>query len=181
MTQLAFMCSSDNFSLCAVPIVFRDACAFVIKHHRHHIPPQGWKFGIAAMWGDRMVGVCMLGRPVARKLDDGLTLEITRLCTDSSVKNTASFLLGRAQRAVFAMGYRRLITYILASERGTSLRASGFIEVGRVTGRSWSVPSRPRTDKHPVTDKLRFEALNKEMKGLQSIDTSKYQKECIHG
>jgi hypothetical protein len=140
----------------AAPIAFADAAAFVRDQHRHHTPPAGHKFSIAAMAGDRLVGVVIVGRPVARRRDDGVTLEVTRLCTDGT-KNACSFLYGAAARAAFALGYRRIGTYTLKSEPGTSLKAAGWRLIGETPGRSWSVPSRPRDDKHPIEPKLIWE------------------------
>ena len=139
-----------------VPINFDEAVAFVRQHHRHHQPPIGCKFSIGAAVDGEIVGVVMVGRPVARALQDGWTAEVTRLCTDGT-PNACSFLYAAAWRAVRAMGYKRIGTYILASEDGTSLRAAGWRIVGRTKGRSWSTPSRPRVDKHPTQDKLRWE------------------------
>lgn len=139
------------------PITFVEANAFIAMHHRHHLPPVGWKFGIAVSDVDRVCGVIAIGRPVARHFDDGWTLEVTRCCTDGT-KNAASMLYGAARRAIQAMGYRRLVTYTLASESGTSLKASGYREVWTVPGRSWSCKSRPRVDKHPTEDKTLWEA-----------------------
>ena len=107
------------------PITFREAADFVTTHHRHHTPPVGWKFGVAANDGDHIVGVVIIGRPVARSLDNSWTLEVTRCCTDGT-KNAASMLYGAAWRATKALGYRRLITYTLASESGVTLLASGW-------------------------------------------------------
>lgn len=140
------------------PISYREACAYVAEHHRHHQPPQGWLFGCAANDGERVVGVVMVGRPVARHLDDGWTAEVTRLCTDGT-KNTASALYGAAWRAAKALGYRRLITYTLAEEGGASLRAAGWREVGARGGGSWDRPGRPRVDKAPTGMKTLWEAL----------------------
>jgi hypothetical protein len=142
--------------LSIAPIDFDAAAAFVLEHHRHHTPPVGHKFSIAAMNGETLVGVAMIGRPVARGRDDGLTLEVTRLCTDGT-KNACSFLYGAAARATFALGYRRIGTYILKREPGTSLVAAGWKLIGEVKGRSWSCKSRPRIDKHPTEPKLLFE------------------------
>lgn len=141
------------------PITYPEAAAFIAAHHRHHLPPQGWKYGIAVNDGENVRGVVTVGRPVARHLDDGLTLEVTRCCTDGA-KNAASMLYGAAWRAAKALGYKRLITYTLDTEPGTSLRAAGWRQVGRVAGRSWTTPSRPRVDKHPLQDKLRWEAVS---------------------
>lgn len=140
----------------AAPIDFSDAADFVRLHHRHHTPPVGHKFSIAAMVGDVLAGVVIVGRPVARRRDDGLTLEVTRLCTTGH-PNACSFLYGAAARAAFALGYRRIGTYILKREPGTSLAAAGWKLIGETPGRSWSVPSRQRLDKHPLEPKLLFE------------------------
>ena len=139
-----------------VPINFDEACEFVVRHHRHHGKPVGHKFSIAAASGGEVVGVVIVGRPVSRKLDDGWTLEITRCCTDGT-KNVCSKLYAAAWRAARAMGYKRIVTYILDTESGRSLAAAGYREVASVYGRSWSCQSRPRVDKHPLQGKLRFE------------------------
>lgn len=141
----------------AVPIGWREAKAFVERVHRHHFSPQGWKFGVGAEKGGELVGVAMIGRPVARMLDDGQTAEVIRLATDGT-RNACSFLYARSRRAAFELGYRRVITYILASEPGTSLRAAGWRLVGDAGGGSWSRPSRPRKDKAPLEPKLLWEA-----------------------
>lgn len=138
------------------PIDFKDAAAFVRQLHRHHTPSVGHKFSLAAMLGDELVGVAVIGRPVARRRDDGRTLEVTRLCTNGH-RNACSFLYGAAARAAFALGYSRIGTYILKREPGTSLVAAGWKLIGETPGKSWSVPSRPRSDKHPTEPKLLFE------------------------
>jgi hypothetical protein len=137
-------------------IEFRDAAAFVSVHHRHHTPAQGHLFSLAAYEGERLCGVAIVGRPVARHRDDGLTAEVTRLCTDGT-KDACSFLYGRAAKAALALGYRRIGTYTLKSEPGASLRGAGWRVVSEVQGRSWDTPSRRRTDKHPTADKLLWE------------------------
>ena len=139
-----------------VRIELAEANAFVAEHHRHHKPVVGHRFSIGAVLGDQLVGVAIVGRPVARMRDDGLTAEVTRLCTDGT-KNACSFLYGACARAAFALGFKRIGTYILASEPGTSLTAAGWRLIGEVRGRSWTTPSRPRVDKHPTQDKLLFE------------------------
>lgn len=142
--------------LTAAPIDFAQAAEFVREHHRHHTPPVGHKFSIAAMCGAELAGVVIVGRPVARRRDDGLTLEVTRLCTLGH-PNACSFLYGAAARASFALGYRRLGTYTLKSEPGTSLRAAGWKLIAETPGKSWSVPTRPRDDKHPLEPRLLWE------------------------
>lgn len=144
-------------SLRTVPMDLEGANEFVARHHRHHGVVAGHKFSIGAIAEDALVGVVIVGRPVSRRLDDGATLEITRLCTQGH-KNAASFLYGAAARATFALGYSRIGTYIRQDEAGTSLKAAGWRLVGETPGRSWSVPSRPRKDKTDLIPRLRFEA-----------------------
>lgn len=140
-----------------IPLPLDEANAFVRKHHRHHPPVIGAKFciGVADEGGD-VRGVAIVGRPVARGLDNGMTLEVTRVATDGA-KDACSMLYGACRRATFALGYTKLVTYTLASESGVSLRAAGWKVLGEVKGRSWSCKSRPRVDKHPTQDKLRWE------------------------
>lgn len=144
--------------LTLVPITIGDASVYVKQKHRHHKPPQGGLFAVACAieCEDVPCGVAIVGRPVARMLDDGWTAEVTRLCTDGS-RNACSMLYGAAWRACRALGYRRLITYTLPEEGGASLRASGAKLIGEAGGGSWGVPSRPRVDKHPLQKKLRWE------------------------
>ena len=141
-----------------VPITFKEACEFIEKHHSHHCSPQGWKFGIGLLKENSLVGVITIGRPVARLLDDGLTLEVTRCCTDGS-KNVASKLYAAAWRAVKNMGYTRLITYTLVTEKGICLKAAGWHLVGQCGGGSWNRPKRFRKDKHPIIQKNLWEAV----------------------
>lgn len=141
--------------LLLVPIEFAEACAFVRQYHRHHKPPQGHKFSLALAGEDRIVGVAMVGRPVSRWLDNGWTLEVTRLCTDGTA-NACSMLYAACWRVVRELGYRELITYILDSEKGVSLRAAGWRCVGKAGGKSWNTPSRPRVDKSPRQLKIKY-------------------------
>lgn len=143
-----------------------EANAFVAEHHRHHKPVIGHLFSLGAaalrrdptdgLLKDAIVGVAIVGRPVARMRDDGVTAEVTRLCTDGT-KDACSFLYGACARAAFALGFKRIGTYILASEPGTSLTATGWRLVGQSGGGSWSRADRPRIDKHPTQAKLLFE------------------------
>jgi hypothetical protein len=144
-------------SLSIQPIKWDEACRFITDHHSHHKPPQGWLWGIAVNDGEKVVGVAMVGRPVARRLDNGWTVEVTRLCTDGT-KNAASKLYAACRRASNALGYRRLITYTLATESGCCLKAAGWKPICLAGGGSWDVPSRPRVDKHPTAQKMLWEA-----------------------
>lgn len=137
-------------------ITISDASEFCAQHHRHHRPPVGGLFAVSVHDDAAVRGVAIVGRPVARLNDDGWTAEVTRLVTDGA-RNACSMLLGACWRAARALGYRRLITYTLANESGASLRAAGWRIVGEVRGRSWSCKSRPRVDRNPSQDKLRWE------------------------
>jgi hypothetical protein len=143
-------------SLRVVPCTQRQAKAYVRDNHRHNTPPQGGLFALAAMDADRLCGVVIVGRPVARGLDDGVTVEITRCCTDGT-RNACSLLYGRARRAAFALGYRRVVTYTLAEENGASLRAAGMTPWGYTRAEDWSRPSRPRA-LAPKQMKIRWES-----------------------
>lgn len=144
--------------LTIVPCPPDEANAFVKQYHRHHRPPQGCKFTLAVADEDMKIrGVAIVGRPVSRTLDDGWTLELTRTATDGC-PNACSALLGAAWRATRAIGYRRLVTYTLQSEPGTSLIAAGWKCVGEAGGGTWDRSDRPRIDKHPTQAKFRWEA-----------------------
>lgn len=125
-----------------IPINLKEANAFVERNHRHHKPVVGHKFSIGASDGERVIGVAIIGRPVSRHLDDGWTLEVTRCCTDGT-RNACSLLYGAAWRAARAMGYRKVITYILSSEHGSSLKASGYKCIGQAGGLRWTGKRRP--------------------------------------
>jgi hypothetical protein len=125
-----------------VPVTFRQACAFIAQHHRHHKPPAGMKFCLGISVDGELAGVATVGRPVARAYDDGLTLEVNRTCTNGG-RNINSMLYGAAWRAAKALGYRRLITYTQAGETGASLRAAGWQIVAELPARpSWAESSR---------------------------------------
>lgn len=134
------------------PISLKEANAFVEQHHRHHKPCTGCKFCVAAVEDEKIVGVAICGRPVSRHLDNGKTLEINRLCTDGT-ENACSKLYGACTRIAREMGYHKVITYILASENGASLKASNFICEGEAGGEMWTgcrrrdngVPYEPKT------------------------------------
>lgn len=155
--------------LLIVPVSLDEANMFVRVHHRHHSTVRGAKFCVAV--ARRMAnlnetfpipthticGVAIVGRPVARMLDDGWTLEVTRTCTDGT-KNANSALYGACRRVAFALGYRKIGTYTLPSESGISLAAAGWKCLGEAGGGSWNRESRPRIDLHPTQTKLRWEA-----------------------
>jgi hypothetical protein len=139
------------------PVTLREARAYCNRHHRHHRAPQGGLFAIAcADQSGTMRGVVIVGRPVSRMLQDTWTAEVTRLATDGT-KNVCSLLYSAAWRAARAIGYRRLVTYILSTEPGTSLRAAGWRCVGQTSGGTWNRQDRPRVDMHLLQAKFRYE------------------------
>lgn len=136
------------------PITFKEACAFINLYHRHHKPTVGCKLCIGAYDNGKLCGVAVTGRPVSRHYDDGLTLEINRLCTDGT-RNACSLLYGACVRVARDMGYHKVITYILESENGASLKASNFICEGKAGGKHWT----GERDKHqdiPAEYKMRW-------------------------
>jgi hypothetical protein len=143
-------------SLQVVPCNIDEANAFIERVHRHHGPLPGGKFAVAVADEEKVVGVALVGRPVSRMRDDGFTAEVTRLATDGT-KNACSMLYAASWRAARAMGYRRIGTYILGTEPGTSLQAAGWKLIGEAVGGSWSRSPRPRVDKAPLQGKLLWE------------------------
>lgn len=129
-----------------VPVDWTMAQQFCQSWHRHHkTPPPGYKWchGVATD-DDVLVGVAIVGRPVARPFDDGLTVEVNRTITDG-YRNANSMLYAAVARAAFAKGYRRVVTYNEESESGSSLRAAGYRVVAqRPPRKGWDTPSRPR-------------------------------------
>ena len=101
-----------------------------------------------------------MGRPVSRYLDNGLTLEVNRLCTDGT-KNACSMLYAAAWRAARAMGYQKIITYTLDTENGASLRAAGWTCAGLAGGKRWTGSRRPAADLYPAQMKYRYEKTSK--------------------
>jgi hypothetical protein len=127
-----------SVSLRIIPVTLEQANDFVRRFHRHNKPVVGHKFtvGVAEFVERERVpsgphgafelrGVAIAGRPIAPKLDDGMTIEITRVCTDGT-RNAASMLYGACRKIARAMGYDRIFTYTLPEEGGASLRAAGF-------------------------------------------------------
>jgi hypothetical protein len=150
-------------SLETVPITMQEANLFVAEHHRHHGPTVSGLWATACSLVEdreepRICGVAIIGRPVARVLDNGWTVEVTRCCTDGT-PHAASKLYGAARKQAVAMGYRQIITYTLEGEPGTSLTAAGFTAEHLVRGKTWHTPSRPRVDKHPTIPKVRWAGL----------------------
>lgn len=158
------------------PIGLKAANRFVEVNHRHHKKVAGHKFSICACRGDVIVGVAICGRPVSRHMDDGTVIEINRLCTDGT-RNACSLLYGACCRIAKEMGYRKIITYILASENGASLKASNFTCEGEAGGEIWT-GERARDNGVPRELKTRWvRVLNPDAKAAPEIKVVQSKKE----
>ena len=131
--------------LTPMPLSLREANEFVLNFHRHNKPTQGGKFAIGCLHDDRLVGVAIVGRPIARMLSDGWTAEVTRLCVaPNAPRNACAFLYGRCGRIWQQMGGTRMVTYTLQTESGASLKGAGWKIVGVTQPQSWSRDERRR-------------------------------------
>ena len=139
-----------------VPITLKAANQYVAERHRHHKPSVGHKFSIGLKIKDELIGVAICGRPVARGSDDGLTLEVSRLCTNGA-ENACSKLYGACSRIAREMGYNKIQTYILDEELGTSLKASGWKMEAITSGGLWNYTNgNPRRTDQPTNPKQRW-------------------------
>lgn len=119
------------------PVTLKTANDFINNYHRHHNGTVGCKFAIGLYEGDKMIGTAICGRPVSRRLDYGEICEINRLCTLGD-ENACSMLYGACSRIAKNMGYKKIITYILQSESGVTLKASNFSCDGLAGGTHWT-------------------------------------------
>ena len=139
-----------------IPMTISEANEFVDNFHRHNKPTQGGRFAIGASVKEGLVGVAIVGRPVGRTLDDGWTAEVTRVCVvDHAPKNTCSFLYGRCWRIWQQMGGKRMVTYTLQEESGSSLRGAGWKIIGEAKPDTWDRQDRKR-DWQPIYGQLKF-------------------------
>lgn len=138
------------------PCSLKEANEYVSAYHRHHKPSAGHKFSIKVADENGVTrGVAICGRPVSRHLDNGEILEINRVCTDGT-HNACSMLYGACARIAKNMGYRKIITYILLSENGASLKASNFICEGEAGGEMWTGKRSGRDNGVPKERKTRW-------------------------
>jgi hypothetical protein len=140
------------------PLTLKQLNATVTELHRHHKPVRGHRFSLGVSVGDKCVGACSVGRPVARGCDPYLTAEVTRLVTDGT-KNACSILYAASARACKAMGFTKIQTYILETELGTSLKASGWTLEATTAGGAWDHTDGPRRDDQPQCPKQRWAKL----------------------
>ena len=142
------------------PVSLKEALDFVRRNHRHCAVPQGHKFSVGLTADGALIGVVIASTPKARALNDGRTLELNRICCDPVYRNAVSKVSGAAIRAARAMGYRRIVTYTLPQESGSSMLAVGFRQDGMTEPRpnGWNCRSRPRkvSEKYPGGEKIRW-------------------------
>ena len=142
-----------NFTV--VPLTLRFANLFITQHHRHNKRVVGCKFCIGAEYNKELVGVAVVGRPITMTLDDMFTVEVLRCCVlDKAPKNTCSFLYGRSWRIWQQMGGKKIITYTLESEKGTSLKAVGWDNVAKTKKSTWH--KRPNREWQDVYSELKY-------------------------
>lgn len=167
---------ADQTRLTVIPLSFADACATVDRLHRHHKKPQGhkWSHGVLDEAG-MLRGIAIVGRPVARLLDDGFTVEVTRVATDGC-PNACSALYGAAWKKA-RVDHWRAITYTQDGESGASLRAAGWRLVAELDRRrGWDTPSRRRGDRG--TDGIArqmWEQAREDAPGLPSIEVLRHE------
>ena len=135
----------------------REANDFVLAFHRHHKPVVGHRFSIGAEQCCGLVGVVIVGRPVARQTDQKNIAEITRLATDGT-RNACSFLYAQAARAAKELGFRSIQTFILPTETGVSLKASGWVCLGETKAGSWHTRDNRRHDQ-PECKKIKWQKM----------------------
>ena len=137
---------SSRVAVTIIPITLPRANRHVARLHRHHAPiPGGFAWwACAAVVDGKIVGVAIAGRPTNRNNDDGQTVEVLRVATDGTF-NAPSALLAACARCAKAIGARRIITYTLSSEGGSSLRGAGWILECEDTGKSWWAHAGTRT------------------------------------
>lgn len=145
-------------TLHAIPLELKEANALVAAWHRHHKPAQGHRFSVGVCTPDGVVhGAAIIGRPVARLAGHPKdVLEVVRLVTDGT-PHACSLLYAAAARAGKALGYRRIQTYVLAEEPGTSLLAAGWACEGEAGGGQWKhTDGKPRRTDQPTGKKMRW-------------------------
>jgi hypothetical protein len=143
-----------------VPLTLKQANDFVTEHHRHNKKCQGHRFSIGCIRDNELVGVAICGRPLSRRLDSQFVLEVLRVCIkDPAPKNACSYLYGRAWRIWQAMGGKKIITYTLASESGSSMKAVGWDKVSEtkpLTKNQKGWQTRDNRITQPVNYQLKF-------------------------
>lgn len=140
-----------------IPLTLKQANELVSKMHRHHKPCVGHRFSLGLMdKDDGLRGAAIVGRPVSREVNQWEVAEVNRLVTDG-VWNGCSALYGACARVAKEMGFTKIQTYILESEPGTSLKASGWIFEDWTSGGNWNHGKRKgRREDQPMVRKQRW-------------------------
>jgi hypothetical protein len=149
----------EEKSLSLKPIAMNKAQEFVKQHHRHnHEVKFGPRFAISVVdAAGEVLGVAICSHPVTRALNgNGYVLEVRRVCTrEGAPMGCCSMLYNACKRTWKEMGGRKLITYTLQSEDGTSLRGAGWKRVaaskGHKVGQSWDTHRRKAKVEGTVT------------------------------
>lgn len=150
-----------DFNPVMKPIERDEARAFVDEHHEHNKAPVSWRYGTAIWNANTLLGVAMVGRPVARMIPADKVVEVNRVCLRRDIArelrwNACSMLYGWAAREAEKRGFEKIITYTLESEAGTALKAAGWIPEAKTKGGSWDRPSRARGVVAPLERKIRW-------------------------
>ncbi len=134
------------------PATLKQANEMIERLHRHHKKVVGHRFTIGCQ-DDVVHGIAVVGRPVARAVPQYNIAEVTRLVSDGT-PHVCSMLYAACARAAKAMGYDKIQTTILLSEKGISLKAAGWKFSHLIRGRDWNTPSRGgRRIDQPMCDK----------------------------
>ena len=141
----------------AVRVELKDANDFVLAFHRHHKPVVGHRFSIGVAHNGGLVGVVIVGRPVARQSCQRTIAEVTRLCTDGT-KHACSFLYAQAARAAKELGFSSIQTFVLPTESGISLKAAGWECLGETKSGNWHTRSNRRSDQ-PECRKIKWQKI----------------------
>ena len=125
-------------------VKLEQAQRFISAVHRHSEPLKRHMFTIGA--SEQGVadinflydGIVSIDNPSSAWSQYDFVAEIRRLAvTEYAPKNTASFLLGKAKQACFALGYELIVTYTKGYESGSSLKAAGF-SADKLTGKAFT-------------------------------------------
>ncbi len=149
-----------------LPIPVKRAERFVRQVHRKLPEVAGSLWSVCALRGDDMIGVALVGRPVARlsdasgKVAPQPNLEVTRVAvregdrSDSGNKGACSILYGACAKAARGMGAENLFTFTHASESQVSLNAAGWVNLGFRGGGDWDRDLRPRQEAFDAEKKV---------------------------
>jgi hypothetical protein len=145
------------------PMTLKEANDFVESFHRHNkrTSRDGGKWAIGLADEGVLVGVAIVGNPLAAAFMDGYTAEVLRCCVnDNAPKNSCSKLYGRCWQIWRKMGGKKLITYTLQEETGASLRGAGWKVVGETKPhKGWGSKTKQdgiKREWQPIYGQLKF-------------------------